>query len=84
MMTGDELEQEAIETIREIAGLVAEQSNPENPGATMIAILITAYSKTVGELLATQIITLEEALRCTSGDLDIIQAKLREVAQLVA
>jgi putative N-acetylmannosamine-6-phosphate epimerase len=81
-LSPEQLEQEAIETIREIAAMAAEQTNPESPGATMISLLISAYSKTVGELLYAHCLTLDEALDATSKDFDIIHDSLRKVAQL--
>lgn len=79
-MTGEEIENEAIDTIQEIAAMAALHVHPDNPGATQIAIVITAYSKMIGGLLYEGMISLDEALSCTSADLDVIHAALREIA----
>ncbi|HEY1491211.1 MAG TPA: hypothetical protein VGF35_01170 [Steroidobacteraceae bacterium] len=81
-LTEAELREEAISSIRQIAAMAATRMDPANPGATMLAILVTAYSYTVCEYLAEKLITLDEALKCTSGDLEVIHDALREVAAL--
>jgi hypothetical protein len=81
-MTNEEMEKDAIRTIREIATMTALQTVGPEGGATVIAILITAYSEEIGGLLLNGFITLEEAIRCTSADLDVVQDAMREIAAI--
>jgi hypothetical protein len=80
MMSPDEVQREAIETIREIALVAARAAAPEEAGSIMLAILISAYSWTVIDLLAAEVITLEDALRSSSLDFEAVQEKFREIA----
>jgi L-cystine uptake protein TcyP (sodium:dicarboxylate symporter family) len=81
-MTNEEMEKQAVTTIREIATMTALHTAGPNGGATVIAILITAYSEAIGELLIHDFISLEEAIRCTSADLDVVQDAMREIAAI--
>lgn len=77
-MKYEEIADEAIESIRKVAAMAAEHLDDQTPGATMLALIITAYAKTVSEYLDAGFVTADEALECSSTDLKIIQNMIRE------
>lgn len=77
-MKFEEIADEAIESIQRIAGMAARHIDDENPGASMLALIITAYTRTVGDYVERGFVTLDEALDCTAADLEIVQQILRE------
>lgn len=79
-MKYDEIADEAIESIQKVAAMAAQHLDDKNPGATMLALMITAYSRSIGEYLEAGFLTLDEALECTLKDLLIVQNCLREQA----
>jgi hypothetical protein len=59
----------------------AERTYPHNPVAGAIGIIVNTYSEMVGDLIEVGDLTLEEALMHSEKDCDIIQARLREIAE---
>jgi hypothetical protein len=82
MMTHDEMQRAAVRTIREIAAMTALQTAGPNGGGTEIALMITAYSQSVGEALLHSFLTLEQALDAIDTDFAIVRDAMREIAAL--
>lgn len=79
-MKYEEIADNAVESIQRIAAMAAEHLDDKTPGATMLALIVTAYAQTIAEFRAGDFLTLDEALECTSADLEIIHQGLREQA----
>jgi hypothetical protein len=78
-MTADEIDMAAVRECQAVASMAAEHTSPENPGATALAIMISAYSLALAEYMKAGVMTLEQALSGVRRDFDIIESELRKV-----